>query len=146
MVESSSDRRWPGLIEIAFSIGLIGCLLGCIVYSVGQPNYQYWWPKTVPGAAEFDSGSVLMADGDLKGAIEAFGKARDKNHHHVLAVFYQAKAHQKLGESVSAIDGFAEALRLDMEIAKMKRDQRETLSPVPWVMHWPTRISAERRC
>ncbi len=129
----SSTKTW----RLSDSILLV-CLILLVVYTIGLGGYwiaswayPYWWPKTVPGAAEFDKGSTLMADGDLNGAIEAFGKAIDKNHHHALAVFYQAKARQKLGETNLAIDGYTEALRLHKEIDGMKRDQREKLGPVP---------------
>ena len=121
-----SDWIWIGCLAV-----LLLLTIGLTVHLIGSWVYSYWWPKTVPGAAQYDKGSVLMADGDLKGAIEAFQGAIDKNHHHALAVFYQAKAHQKLGESDSAIGGYTEALRLHKEIEEMKPSQREQLSPVP---------------
>ncbi len=105
MVASTYDRRSSNWIRIGCLLGLAACL-GCGAQ-----------PPEFPGDKEYAEGCKLMADGDLKGAIDTFGAAIEKNPRNTLAYFSRAAACQRQGKADDAVRDFSKALFLDREYA-----------------------------
>jgi tetratricopeptide (TPR) repeat protein len=94
---------------LGWLIGLLVCA-GC-----GSP----------PSHAKLAEGCTQLADGNFTEAVAAFDEAIALHPMYARALFYRARAYQKLDKTKRAIDDYAEAIRLHKAMVAKPDEQTD---------------------